>query len=242
MEKQHINLEGLQQPIQLIRSKRARYIRISISASAEVKVTIPYLTPPQHVYDMLRQKKSWIVQTLAKVAQNPAALRSGKLFNEQTVFNTRFHQLQIQAQQVQHASIKIGNGLILVTYPHTMPINNPNLQEFIKKGITETLRHEAKYYLPKRLSELAIQHRFIYKDVFIKNLKSKWGSCSHQNNINLNLHLMRLPEKLIDYVLVHELVHTVVKNHSADFWNLLQAKMPDAKARHREMKKYNTGF
>lgn len=242
MNKQLLTIEGIPQPLQLIRSKKARYMRISISAAAEVKVTIPWLTPTDYVYEMLHTKKEWILQTLAKIAQNSKTSALPQLFTEQTVFNTRSHRLQIKAHQTTQATIKIGNGLILVNYPHTMPISNPKLQEFIKKGITEALRMEAKHYLPKRLNELAIQHRFVYNDVFIKNLKSKWGSCSHQNNINLNLHLMRLPEKLIDYVLVHELVHTVVKNHSADFWNLLQTKMPDAKARHLEMKKYNTNL
>ncbi|OWY21508.1 M48 family peptidase [Sphingobacteriales bacterium UPWRP_1] len=242
MNKQLLTVEGIQKPLQLIRSKNARYMRISINAAAEVKVTIPWHTPAEYVYDMLHTKKEWILQTLSKIAQNPGAAALPQLFTEQTEFNTRFHRLQIIAHPTPQATIKIGNGLILVKYPHTLPISNPKLQDFIKKGITEALRMEAKLYLPQRLNELAILHRFVYNGVFIKNLKSKWGSCSHQNNINLNLHLMRLPEKLIDYVLVHELVHTVVKNHSADFWNLLQAKMPDAKARHLEMKKYNTNL
>ncbi|OWY25660.1 M48 family peptidase [Sphingobacteriales bacterium UPWRP_1] len=242
MSKQLFTIEGISQPLQLIRSKKARYMRISINASAEVKVTIPWLTPAEAVYSLVHAKKDWILQTLAKIAQNRETTALPQLFTEQTVFNTRSHRLQINAHHTSQATIKIGNGLILVNYPHTIPISNPKLQDFIKKGITEALRIEAKHYLPKRLSELAMQHHFLYNDVFIKNLKSKWGSCSHQNNINLNLHLMRLPDKLIDYVLVHELTHTVVKNHSADFWNLLQAKMPDAKARHLEMKKYNANL
>lgn len=240
MENKVISIDGRDIPIKLIRSNRAKHMRIAISAVGDIKITLPYFATDAHLHEMLKQKKSWIQQTLNRIAQNPVKPKTIPIFTEQTVFNTHYHKLQIQAKPIAQARLRAANGLISVEYPLSMPVSHPNLQNFIKQGIIETLRIEAKYYLPKRLTQLALLHQFVYKDVFIKNLKSKWGSCSHQNNINLNLHLMRLPEKLIDYVLVHELVHTVVKNHSKEFWNLLQAKMPDAKARHKEIQNYNT--
>ena len=74
--------------------------------------------------------------------------------------------------------------------------------------------------------------------MIIKNNKTRWGSCSHRNNINLSLHLMRLPEHLIDYIIAHELVHTVHKNHSNKFWKDLENVFPGAKAADRELKDY----
>ena len=77
---------------------------------------------------------------------------------------------------------------------------------------------KAKKKLTTRLNQLAVQHGFTYNKVIIRNQKTRWGSCSHKNNISLNMKLVLLPEELIDYVILHELVHTRKKNHSKGFW------------------------
>ena len=76
----------------------------------------------------------------------------------------------------------------------------------------------AKHTLVRRLSEIAEIHDFHYAKVTIRKQKTRWGSCSAKNNISLNINLVRLPDDLRDYVLLHELVHTRIKNHSKAFW------------------------
>ena len=73
------------------------------------------------------------------------------------------------------------------------------------------------------VEELAKKSNLKYNRLFIKNIKTQWGSCSYKNNINLNLHIMRLPNHLIDYVIYHELCHTVHKNHGPEFWQKLSS-------------------
>ena len=109
----------------------------------------------------------------------------------------------------------------MISYPEVLPVTHSGVQEGIRYGIEESLRLEAKSFLPGRLAWLAREHGFSFNKVTIKNLKSRWGSCSGRNNINLNLHIMRLPDELIDYILLHELSHTVEKNHGPRFWALL---------------------
>jgi predicted metal-dependent hydrolase len=96
----------------------------------------------------------------------------------------------------------------------------------------------ARRALIERLEQLAVQHGFCYNKVFVRRQKTRWGSCSHQNNINLNINLVRLPAVLIDYTLLHELVHTRVKNHSAEFWAELGRYIPTPKQLDREMNAY----
>ena len=102
----------------------------------------------------------------------------------------------------------------------------------------ERLRALAKKELPPRLSELAAQHGFTYNQVRIKHNRSNWGSCSDKGNINLNLNLMRLPDRLRDYVMLHELCHLKILNHSHDFHALLESVCPDHRALQRELKEY----
>ncbi|KPK44732.1 MAG: hypothetical protein AMJ65_02250 [Phycisphaerae bacterium SG8_4] len=81
----------------------------------------------------------------------------------------------------------------------------------------------ARATLIERLEALAELHDFRFNKVSIRNQKTKWGSCSAKNNISLNMNLVRLPAELIDYVILHELVHTRIKNHGSDFWTELDA-------------------
>jgi len=99
-------------------------------------------------------------------------------------------------------------------------------------------RKEARKILVKRLDDLAAQYDFSYNRAFIRYQKTKWGSCSGNNNINLNARLIELPDNLIDYVILHELVHLKIKNHSKDFWNELGNYVPDPKSVNKELKKY----
>ena len=97
----------------------------------------------------------------------------------------------------------------------------------------------AKEFLEGRIKELADNFGFVYNKVTIRNQKTRWGSCSGKNNINLNMQLMNLPNHLIDYVILHELVHTKVKNHSPLFWGSLDIYVGNAKAIDKELKKYS---
>ncbi len=76
----------------------------------------------------------------------------------------------------------------------------------------------AKKTLIYRLYHLAQDHGFTYNNASVRNQRTRWGSCSHKNNISLNVKLVLLPEELIDYVMLHELVHTRIHNHSKKFW------------------------
>lgn len=73
----------------------------------------------------------------------------------------------------------------------------------------------------------------------MKNQKTLWGSCSSANNINLNVNLVRLPDELRDYVLLHELVHTRHKNHGNAFWRALNHLVGDGKRLQRQLRQYH---
>jgi len=114
----------------------------------------------------------------------------------------------------------------------------------VEKEVTELRksnhidREKARKQLVKRLDELSQTYRFNYNRVFIRNQKTRWGSCSAKNNINLNVNLVRLPDELIDYILLHELVHTRVKTHGRNYWNELNKLVGDAKGLDGQLNRY----
>ncbi|MDA8404981.1 MAG: SprT family zinc-dependent metalloprotease [Desulfobacteraceae bacterium] len=97
----------------------------------------------------------------------------------------------------------------------------------------------AKARLIERLNELSQKHGLPYNRVFVKRQKTRWGSCSAKKNINLNIHLAALPEALMDYAIVHELVHTKILNHSRDFWEELEKRLPCALQLDRELRAHS---
>ena len=108
-----------------------------------------------------------------------------------------------------------------------------------KQDIPEFDRNEAREKIVKRLDELAAQYNFEYNRVFVRAQKTKWGSCSGNQNINLNVKLVELPPELMDYVIMHELVHLKIKNHGRHFWEELDKYFDgNAKKINKDLKQY----
>ena len=97
----------------------------------------------------------------------------------------------------------------------------------VSRDEIEQLRKKAKAELPSRLAELASKYGFAYNKVTIKHNATNWGSCSTRNNINLNLNIVRLPEALQDYILLHELCHLRHHDHGHGFHLLLEHVLTD---------------
>lgn len=89
------------------------------------------------------------------------------------------------------------------------------------------LANQAVEYIPKRVKYYAEKENFVYNKITIKNLVSRWGSCSTKGNLNFNCLLMLTPDYVIDYVVVHELCHLREMNHSEKFWAEVEKIMPD---------------
>jgi predicted metal-dependent hydrolase len=174
-------------PVTIVKSERARYIRITISPDRTIRLIIPRRESVEKGRQFLHSKIPWILRNL------PRAVELGK--------------------------------------PQW-----GNLPDF------EISVPQACDMLVGRLQELAGIHHFDCRKVSIKNQKTKWGSCSSKNRINLNINLVRLPDQLRDYVILHELVHTRIKNHSKEFWAELDKTLGSgARELARELKKYRLG-
>ncbi len=107
-----------------------------------------------------------------------------------------------------------------------------------KSNIEIWYRKEAKNYLSKRIDFLAQKHNFKYNRFFVRDSQNKWGNCSKENNISLNWRLIKAPTQVIDYVILHELCHTVILKHTQAFWLKLSTVCPNYNEKADWLKKY----
>ncbi|NOX19296.1 MAG: M48 family metallopeptidase [Chlorobi bacterium] len=219
------------------KSGRAKRLRITIKENREVIVTLPKNVSFSYAEKIAREKSDWILKHLSKMK---AEEKPKIVFDEKTKFKTRYHKLIIEKENRENIGIAVYQGIIKIALPRSFDITSEEAQQAVRLGVVEALRIEAKMSLPLKVEMFAEKFGLSYNRVFIKNLKTRWGSCSNRNNINLNLHLMRLPERLIDYVVLHELAHTVEKNHGKEFWALLETFVKDARKIDKELGKYST--
>jgi len=222
--------------VRLRKNKRSKNVSITIRPEKGVVVNFPYFLSYKFALSVVEKKRSWILNHLSKIEEYN---NKRTIFDETSVFNTRYRKLVVGKNTGADIKTKITSDSIHITHPENIEVNNLNFQEIIKETIIKALRKEAKEFLPERTLFLAEKLNFRFNKVFIKNNKTLWGSCSGRNNINLNLHLLRLPDHLIDYVIIHELCHTVQKNHGKHFWKLMDSILGDSKKISKELRNYS---
>jgi predicted metal-dependent hydrolase len=221
--------------ITISKTKRARRITLSVRPSGVVRLSIPPWVSTKEGMRFVDSKAQWVQAALTRYAEkNPAEVI-------EMPYSTRTHHLELFPGNADAISVRIKDGVIRVSYPLEEDYRDPEVQAAIKKGILEAWRAEAKSYLPERVAALASKHGFKAGKVSVRNTVSKWGSCSPRNDISLSLHLMRLPDHLIDYIILHELCHTVHKNHGPRFHALLDEHTGGRhKSLNKELRSYNT--
>ena len=201
--------------VAFVRNPRAKRIIVSVKATGEVRLTVPSRVSTEEGLRFLNSKKEWV----------DAAIERQKAKNKppliEPTFTTRRHRLKLTPVQSDKVRVIVRNGYITVAYPQTADYKDDAVQAAIKKGIERAWRIEAQELLPGRTEQIARELGLRYNSVRVRNTVSRWGSCSARNDISLSVHLMRLPDHLVDYIIVHELCHTVHKNHASQFHALL---------------------
>jgi predicted metal-dependent hydrolase len=211
---------------ELTLSKRrgATHMRLSINAAGKVRVATPY----QAGIVFARSKADWITKHHA--TRTDEALKDGDLIGKS-------HRLRfIYNSKQNNTTARLSSNLITVTSSHD--ILHPGVQKKIIEACEKALKVEAEHLLPMRLAELAKKNGFEYKSVQIRKLVARWGSCSNSKAITLSYYLMQLPWNLIDYVLVHELIHTKHMHHGKEFWDDFKKITPNAKVLQKEIRTY----
>lgn len=116
------------------------------------------------------------------------------------------------------------------------PPTEPAPPKLTKKDYTR-LKSTALTLVTEKVKHWNTHYNFPYKNITIKNTKTRWGSCSRTGNLNFNYKIALIPEPLADYIVVHELCHLGQFNHSQKFWNLVGETIPNYKELRTKLKK-----
>ncbi len=230
MPQKRVDVPGIGEVL-LIKRRGARAIRVTITGDSLIRVSLPSWVPYQAGAAFVEAKKSWIEAHV----KPRVLLKDGQLIGKS-------HRLVFTAGEVLTTKTRVTPTEIRVTYPQDTSVNTTLVQEATKKAALRALKQEGEALLPRRLHELAAKHGFTFRSASLKRLKARWGSCTHQQDIVLNIFLMQLPWQLIDYVLVHELVHTEVLHHGEAFWERFARCTPKPKTLRKELKNYHPYF
>lgn len=139
------------------------------------------------------------------------------------------------------AAHKLTGGNLFVDLPARWSTVGTAAQDYLHRVTDDALLEIGRASIPPRLNKLAAQHGFTYREAKIKRLNRRWGSCTADGQITINSRLTRLPVRLRDYVLLHELVHTQVMSHNSDFWRKLSETLPGWQDCRRDLKRYHPG-
>ena len=197
--------------IQIRKSARSTRIAAKISLSGGLQISAPAYVPLFVLKRFVSSSRDTI-RSLYDQVQRVTYQGGMQIGKSHTIIVRPATTLKIERRKLQ----------IIVGLPPDMNVESTTVQQALKPSIIRALRLEAKGYLPKRLSYLADKYHFSYERVRFSHAGSRWGSCSSTGTISLNIALMKLPFELIDYVIIHELSHTIHLNHSAAFWKTVE--------------------
>lgn len=213
------------------RSIRAKQVKIRVAPDGTLRASLPMYTPIILVKHLIKNSRNELRQILSQ-AKPEYIYTNGMQIGKS-------HTLIIQQITSSDFSVSRHGQQIIVKLPIDKDLTDTEITREIRNQIIAALRIEAKSYLPKRLSFLAQKHGYNYDKVRFSHSSSRWGSCSSNGTISLNIALMKLPFEQIDYVLIHELSHTKQMNHSSAFWNLVELCDPNYKLHRKSLKSQN---
>ncbi|MDZ7860596.1 MAG: SprT family zinc-dependent metalloprotease [Candidatus Krumholzibacteriota bacterium] len=206
----------------IIRTPRRRTASVQVSPQNEVSIIVPDNLAQVKIDNIIRRKSSWIINKIktndaVRHPPKPKEYVSGEAFS----YLGRNYRLKIARGNPQPVELK--NGRFYVYVPDSVKKRD----DLIRDALGEWYKSHAKNKLRSRISMYSERVGVSCRNIKVKNLKSRWGSCSKAGNININWRIIMAPLSIVDYVIVHELCHLKYHNHSKEFWRLLGQILPD---------------
>ena len=228
--------------IVVTKKTNAKNYRLRVHPQKGVLLTIPRFGNFKEGENFVLKNIDWIK---SKLKEREIRQQNLKIFKPGEEFITRNLSLEFVEGNFQNMlSAYFENKKIQILYQTGFnDFEAEDVQEFIKKFILKCLQQEANIYLIPRLNELSQKTGLKFKNCKIGTASTRLGSCDSKNNIILSAYLMLLPDRLIDYIILHELCHILHKNHGEKFHNLLNL-LTNGKSKelNKELKSFRTSI
>ncbi|MDT8323566.1 MAG: SprT family zinc-dependent metalloprotease [Bacteroidota bacterium] len=220
----------------VLKTRRNRYMRLTVSARGGVRISAPYGTPDRDLHAMVLEKGAWILDRIEHFRRQEEALPRWRYHDgAQVLLRGRWTTLHVRPWNRNAGSIRLTEDGILIQVPSAMCTDEAVLRDLFERW----LRRWARQDLPLRLDTLARDMKLHFSRVGIRDQRSKWGSCSVRGSISLNMRLMLTPPEVSDYVIMHELAHIRELNHSPRFWRIVARHCPDYREHQRWLRKHS---
>lgn len=210
-----------------VEHRNVKHARLRVHEDGSVRLYVPQNFTEQDISKVLEMKASWIASKQHYFKQK------GKILlrrNELLLFGNRY---------TYFFSSQYKNKVVVNEESKTIQARRNLLDVNIQE---QWLKSVAKKYIYPRVAELSENLLLPFNRLFLRSQKSKWGNCSADKNISINWRIIKAPAFVIDYVIIHELCHTLIMKHTVKFETLLNSHCPDYKQAQAWLEKYGNSL
>lgn len=204
-------------PYEIRRSRRARYIRLSVGRHNHALLSVPWRCAFVEALEFLRSQGDWLVTNMREhptrtslseyLERHPRLFALGRSMRLTQSF-TKNKPFYVYSTETDEVEMRV------------------SAETDLEAGLVHLVREFAGEVVPLRTNDLAEKHGVSIKRVSVRDQSTRWGSCSSSGTISLNWRLVLLRPNLQDHIILHELAHVREMNHSARFWELLRSFDP----------------
>lgn len=202
----------------LIKSKRNTF-SIEIDKNKNISIRAPFWANQNHINELLSNKNNWIKKKFELIDK----LNNKKIihtYNDGDIFYCYGNKFILKFSDLNEMLLKNDNNFIYI---------NEDYKAYAKELIIKWYKQQANKIIISRAYYLAEQLNIAINKVKITNAQTRFGSCSSNKNLNFSWRLIIAPKPIVDYIIIHELAHTIVMNHSKRFWTIVSSMLPNYK-------------
>ncbi|MFZ0515138.1 MAG: SprT family zinc-dependent metalloprotease [Candidatus Nitrosopolaris sp.] len=206
----------------IVKSKRVKTSEIIVEAN-KVLVRTPLNKPVSEIHEIVKKKANWILKKQLEYKRlNPQIIKATFQHGSTLPYLGKNYPLKIINNYVGSEKIELAKGEFLIFMN-----GSKHSRKKIKLLYERWLSDAAQYFLDKKIKKYSKELKVEPRGIILKSLKDRWGSATKDGVINLSLNLLKAPTDIIDYMILHELCHLKIKEHSHRFWDLVHKFMPD---------------
>lgn len=215
-------------PDKLVLAKR-KTLTLKIDKNGKLIVLAPKNMPLENIFKFIQEKENWIIKKQTEITSTKNL--NNDLFN--------YNSILFLGKKYEVVFIKNQKEVVLTNNALCVPYNYCLSTEKLSKSLKKWYILNANQILIERFNAINKVIKLNFNNLSIINSRAKWGMCDNKKNLYLNYKLIMLSHDLIDYVIVHELMHLIELNHSKNFWAEVKKILPDYKDRQKLLKKCN---